>query len=145
MRSLIIVGAFSAFLSGCGTTSNVTSARNEMANTCAVDVQDEPFVNVGHGLITGSITAEMNREIAERNTARRQAARANQPSYCPPDVPRTNQAAAPKLRTGGNMIVEQPADLRPLPLPPNPMSVTFGPNGQAHPCMALGPSMTACN
>lgn len=33
----------------------------------------------------------------------------------------------------------------PLPLPPNPMSVTFGPNGQAHPCMALGPTMTVCN
>jgi hypothetical protein len=30
----------------------------------------------------------MNREIAERNTARRQAALAQQPLNCPPDVQR---------------------------------------------------------
>jgi hypothetical protein len=38
------------------------------------------------------------------------------------------------------------APLPPLtPIPPNPMSVIIGPNGQAHPCMAMGPMMTVCN
>jgi len=48
-QQLIIVGAFAVLLSGCGTTSYVTNARNEIA-TCAGDVQDEPFVNVGAGV-----------------------------------------------------------------------------------------------
>jgi hypothetical protein len=98
LRSIIVVAAFAALLSGCGTPSNVTNARNEMGYACAADVQDEPFVSVGHGLITGHITAEMNREIAERNTARRQAARAYQPAYCPPDAPRHDQAASQPIR-----------------------------------------------
>jgi hypothetical protein len=104
LNRLIIVGAFAGLLSGCGTAGNVTGARSEIVNTCAADVQDEPFVSVGNGLITGRITAEMNREIAERNTLRRQAARANQPRYCPPDAPRADQAASGAIREAAETV-----------------------------------------
>jgi hypothetical protein len=46
------------------------------------------------------------------------------------------------LRTG---TVYQPANPGPPPLPTNGMSVVVGPNGQAHPCMAMGSTMTVCN
>src|SRR5882724_8026928 len=38
-----------------------------------------------------------------------------------------------------------PSDPGPPPIPLNPMSVIVGPNGQAHPCMAMGSMMTVCN
>jgi hypothetical protein len=33
------------------------NARNDLGTSCAAGLQDEPFVNVGSGLITGLITA----------------------------------------------------------------------------------------
>jgi hypothetical protein len=88
--SFLLVFPMLAGLCGCRTGANV-NAWNDLAPTCAADLQDEPFVSVGGGLITGLITAQMNREIAERNTARRQAARAKQPLDCPPDAPRASE------------------------------------------------------
>jgi hypothetical protein len=148
LKRLLILSALALLLGGCGAATNV-NARNDTGNTCVADVQDEPFVIVGTGLITGRITAEMNREIAERNTARRQAARAQQPPDCPPDVPRADQPTSAAFRQSASpaAIPELPPlpAMQPLPPPSNSMSVTFGPNGQAHPCTALGPSMTVCN
>jgi hypothetical protein len=95
--SILLVVPVLAALCACGTAANV-NARNDAGKTCVADVQDEPFVNVGNGLITGQITAQMNREIAERNTERRQAARAHQPLDCPPDAHRADQAPLAQLR-----------------------------------------------
>jgi hypothetical protein len=41
--------------------------------------------------------------------------------------------------------VYAPSDPGRPPIPPNPMSVIIAPNGQVHPCMAMGPMMTVCN
>jgi hypothetical protein len=71
-----------------------------------VDMQDLPLMpyNPGSGLL-GLLTRggydqrwlAANRQIGEENTQRRQMARANQPSYCPPDVPRRAQAPSPQF------------------------------------------------
>ena len=84
--SILWVAPVLAALCGCGTATNV-NARNDLGTTCAADLQDEPFVSASGGLVAGLITAQMNREIAEKNTARRQAVRAHQPQGCPPDGP----------------------------------------------------------
>ena len=52
------------------------------------------------------------------------------------------RATSAGLRSGP---VYAPADPGPPPIPANPMSVIVGPNGWAHPCMAMGPTMTVCN
>src|SRR6266446_10771481 len=92
--SIILIVPMLAGLCGCATAPNLNARNDPDGRVCAADVQDEPFVSVGNGLITGLITAQMNREIAERNTARRQAPRAQQPLGCPPDAPRAGEATA---------------------------------------------------
>ena len=52
------------------------------------------------------------------------------------------QATSAALRSAPIYV---PSDPGPPPIPANPMSVIVGPNGQAHPCMAMGPMMTVCN
>jgi hypothetical protein len=57
------------------------------------------------------------------------------------------RATSAGLRPGATITFEQPTDFAPPPAPPpsNGMSVIFGPNGQAHPCLPMGPMMTVCN
>lgn len=56
------------------------------------------------------------------------------------------QATSAGIRPGPTITVEQPTDYGLLPAPPaRPMSIIVGPNGQPHPCLPMGPTMTVCN
>jgi hypothetical protein len=64
------------------------------------------------------------------------------------------RATSAGLRPGPTISVEQREDFAPPLVPPPPltsppptnaMSIVVGPNGQAHPCLPMGPMMTVCN
>lgn len=54
--SILLVVPVLAGLCGYVTAPN-PNALNDLGTTCAADLQDEPFVNIGSELITGLITA----------------------------------------------------------------------------------------
>jgi hypothetical protein len=113
---LIIVGAMAGLLSGCGIAAKV-NARNDM--------------QVSKTAYKTCLT--QHAQDAAACEGPRQAYEADLSAY---------RATSAGLRSAPVYV---PADPGLQPLPPNPMSVVVGPNGQAHPCMAMGPTMTVCN
>jgi hypothetical protein len=105
LKPFIIVGALAVLLGGCGTAhqtakvataSPVTATPAEIGPICAADVQDIPFPPYHPTLFGMGRQAQLDTwtQIAQRNQAARQAARAHQPAYCSPDAPRHDQATS---------------------------------------------------
>ncbi len=119
MKRLLIVPALAVLLSGCGIAAKVNARHDMEASKVAYKA-----CLAQHGL--DATPCEGPRQAYEADLA----------AY---------RATSAGVRAGATITVQQPVDLGPPPIPPNPMSVIVGPNGQAHPCMAMGPMMTVCN
>jgi len=113
---LIIVGAFAVLLSGCGIAAKVNARHDMEASKVAYR----------------ACLAQHGQDAAVCDGLR-QAYEADLSAY---------RATSAALRPASGYA---PIDAGPAPLPPDPMSVIVGPNGWAHPCMAIGPTMTVCN
>lgn len=111
------------------------------------------------GLVSGcGIAAKVNaRNDMEASKAAYKACLAQHPEDVPAcEGPReayeadlaAYRATSAALRPGAAFTVGQSTNFVPPSAPPPPtnmLSVTFGPNGQAHPCLPMGPMMTVCN
>jgi hypothetical protein len=116
MKRLFILPALAALLSGCAVAAKVNARHDMEASKVAYK----------------ACLAERGQDAAACEGLR-QAYQADLSAY---------QATSAGPRSAP---VYMPADPGPQPLPPNPMSIVVGPNGWAHPCMAMGPTMTVCN
>jgi len=116
VKRLLIVPALAVLLSGCGIAAKVNARQDMEASKVAYKA-----CLVQHG------------QDATACDGLRRAYDADLSAY---------QATSAALRSEPIYV---PSDPGPQPIPANPMSVIIGPNGQAHPCMAMGSMMTVCN